>query len=118
MSKLPHPQRLKERSIANTLFRMDVRIYYGSQTGNTQELAERIFFYLSSHAVKTSLAPIVEADFNDDTVGLFVLCISTTGVGDPPADSKSFWRMIMKKDFLIRQIPKVKAIVFAMGDSR
>ena len=111
---------------------MNVRIHYGSQTGNTQELgkseeffriiiltlAERIFFYLTKHSVKTSLVPIVEADFNDDTVQLFILCISTTGVGETPADSKSFWRMIMKKDFSIRQIPKVQAIVFAMGDSR
>ena len=97
---------------------MTVKIYFGSQTGNTQELAERIYFYLTKHAVESSLDEISKVDFDDESAELFVICISTTGVGDPPADSKSFWRMIMKKDFKIRQSPQVKAIVFAMGDSR
>lgn len=97
---------------------MTVKIYFGSQTGNTQELAERIYFYLTKHAVQSSLDEIAKIDFNDESVELFVICISTTGVGDPPADSKSFWRMMMKKDFKIRQSPQVKAIVFAMGDSK
>ena len=82
---------------------MTVKIYFGSQTGNTQELAERIYFYLTKHAVQSFLDEIAKIDFNDESVELFVICISTTGVGDPPADSKSFWRMMMKKDFKMKE---------------
>ena len=57
-----------------------VNIYYGSQTGNTFELAERIFYLFRTHCVPVTINPIKEINLelkNQDSIN--VICVSTTG---------------------------------------
>ena len=65
-------------------FRMRVKIYFGSQTGNSFELAQRIEFMLRLETIMTvDLSPIQTFDFDRPCVkeDLFIFCVSTTGQG-------------------------------------
>ena len=64
-----------------------IEIYYGSQTGNSFELAQRIEFMIRRETeLEVDLSPIDAFDF--EHADLFIFCLSTTGQGDPPDDSK------------------------------
>ena len=60
-----------------------IEIYYGSQTGNTLELAQRIFFLFRTRGATVSIGPlgnILESGRSEDD-SLKVICVSTTGQG-------------------------------------
>ena len=66
-----------------------IRIYFGSQTGNSFELATRIeYLFRLNSTFKVGLYAINDFDFiNKPAKGdFFIFCVSTTGQGDPPDD--------------------------------
>jgi sulfite reductase (NADPH) flavoprotein alpha-component len=104
---------------------MKILIYFGSQTGNSFELATRIdFFFRLNSNIPVSLFPINRFDFNSSASSnaestkqqqFNIFCISTTGQGDPPDDSRDFWENLMKPNlnFNFNQ----NFCLFALGDS-
>lgn len=75
-------------------------ILYGSQTGNSQDLAERIWRKVKRHGLNTQLSSFDNFDLNnlfqEESV---LLCVcSTTGQGDVPDNMSKFWRFIMRKN--------------------
>ncbi|CAG9763746.1 unnamed protein product [Ceutorhynchus assimilis] len=76
-----------------------ISIFYGSQTGNAQDLAERMWreskrFYFQS-SVK-ALDDYNVAEIVDERCALFVC--STTGQGEEPDNMKMFWKFLLKKN--------------------
>lgn len=79
-----------------------VLIAYGSQTGNAQDLAERVWRRVrqQNHQGPVHLSSCDNLDMNkllDDTSVVFVCVCSTTGQGDVPDNMAKFWRTIMHK---------------------
>lgn len=97
-------------------------ILYGSQTGNAQDIAERVWRKCKYYNINVEL-------FSFDTFDLkklkqnkkdefMMLCVcSTTGQGDTPDNMVTFWNKIMKKSFDIELINKLEFGVIGLGDS-
>ena len=97
---------------------MNIQIYYGSQTGNSFELAQRIeFMFRLETKENVSLCPVGTFNFEKEPKSddFFIFCVSTTGQGDPPDDSKSFWVKLMSNDLTFNFGSRFT--FFAMGDS-
>ena len=98
---------------------MKILIYFGSQTGNSFELATRIdYFFRLNSDVDVELRPINLFDFtkkNESETYFNIICISTTGQGDPPDDSREFWETLMSPDLQFTFTEEFS--LFAMGDS-
>ena len=63
---------------------MNIQIYYGSQTGNSFELAQRIEFMFRLETKETvTLCPISTFNFEKEPKpdDFFIFCVSTTGQG-------------------------------------
>lgn len=74
-------------------------ILYGSQTGNAQDLAERIWreskrFYFRSTLNSLDEYNILEL-INEKCV---VFVCSTTGQGEEPDNMKGFWKFLLRKN--------------------
>ncbi|QSS65851.1 electron transfer flavoprotein beta-subunit [Histoplasma capsulatum] len=93
-------------------------ILYGSETGNSQDvaeelghLAERLHFL--AHVCE--LNAILPESLNDYDVTIFA--ISTTGQGDIPANARSFWRSLLLKKLPPTFLCGVNFALFGLGDS-
>ena len=74
-----------------------VLVLYGSETGNSQDVAERIV----REAKLKHYAPILMSMESYDIKTLpnescVVFVTSTTGQGEEPRNMKSFWRLILQ----------------------
>jgi len=87
-----------------------IGIFYGSSTGNTEFIAEKIEKHLSDYDVEM---------FNVDSAGkeevekcdYLILGTSTWGVGDLQDDWESFLKILLETD-----ISKKKTALFGLGD--
>jgi sulfite reductase alpha subunit-like flavoprotein len=94
-------------------------ILYGSQTGNSQDLSERIWRkakYLKLTAHLRSFDRFDLTKLNNDKVKLLCVC-STTGQGDVPDNMTKFWRKIMKKNIPNDSLQNVEFCIIGLGDS-
>ncbi|KAF7269761.1 hypothetical protein GWI33_017217 [Rhynchophorus ferrugineus] len=95
-----------------------ISILYGSQTGNAQDLAERIWreskrFYFQSRVGTLDdydVAHITEANC------LIIVC-STTGQGEEPDNMKKFWKFLLRKSLPTNLLRDVRVAVLGLGDS-
>lgn len=88
----------------------NIGIYYGSTTGNTQDLAERIAKALDVKAADLHDVSSAAADFNPYNVVLFGS--STMGMGDLQDDWESFIDDVKDAD-----LSGKKVALFGCGDS-
>lgn len=76
-----------------------IAVLYGSQTGNAQEMAERIWRDSKRFYFRTAIKPLDDYDvlelINEQCV---IFVCSTTGQGEEPDNMKSFWRFMLKKN--------------------
>ncbi|GAQ81743.1 NADP/FAD dependent oxidoreductase [Klebsormidium nitens] len=93
-------------------------ILYASQTGNAQDVAERI----AREASRRRYAPLVlSMDCCDPTLlahsttAIFVA--ATTGQGDPPDNMRAFWRFLLRKSLPPACLQHLRYAVFGLGDS-
>lgn len=90
-----------------------VLIAYGSQLGNTEEIAHILFdkLVIKDKFIKelNELDP-VELDDYDYVI---IMC-STTGDGDVPDNASRFWRKLKRYQ---HQLPQVKYILIGFGDT-
>lgn len=83
----------------------NLTILYGSQTGNAQDVAERIWRESKTYYF-TGMCKSMD-DYNVTNLineRLIVFVCSTTGQGEEPDNMKCFWKFLLKKslpsDFL------------------
>ncbi|PGH34054.1 hypothetical protein GX50_03110 [[Emmonsia] crescens] len=93
-------------------------ILYGSETGNSQDvadelgrLAERLHF--STHVCE--LNSIKAESLNEYDVTIFA--VSTTGQGDFPANARVFWKSLLPKKLPPTFLHGVNFSLFGLGDS-
>ena len=95
-----------------------VLVLYGSETGNSQDVAERIV----REAKLKHYAPILMSMESYDIKTLpnescVVFVTSTTGQGEEPRNMKSFWRFLLRKSLSETSLMNVSYCVFGLGDS-
>jgi sulfite reductase alpha subunit-like flavoprotein len=95
-----------------------VLVLYGSETGNSQDVAERIV----REAKLKHYAPILMSMDCYDVKTLpnescVVFVTSTTGQGEEPRNMKSFWRFLLRRSLSETSLTNVSYCVFGLGDS-
>jgi len=92
-----------------------IPIFWGSQTGNAEALAQRCADALKKAERPTRQAPLNDARPIDlpDASALFVT--STFGDGDPPDNARLFWEALEKPD--APRLDGLRFGVLALGDS-
>ena len=97
----------------------NIVILYGSQTGNSQDLAERIWRKLKYSDLNPKLSSFDKFDLSklaDPNLLLICVC-STTGQGDYPDNMALFWRSIMRKGIPSDFLNQLDFCVVGLGDS-
>lgn len=97
----------------------NIVILYGSQTGNSQDLAERIWRKLKYSDLNPKLSSFDKFDLSklaDPNLLLICVC-STTGQGDYPDNMAFFWRSIMRKGIPSDFLNQLDFCVVGLGDS-
>jgi pyruvate dehydrogenase (NADP+) len=93
-------------------------ILYGSETGNTQALAETLAAELSRRGVRVTPLAMDDYDFQNLPQEASVYClISTVGQGEFPDNSKEFMKSLLSKDLPKDYLKDTKFSVFGLGDS-
>lgn len=93
-------------------------VLYASQTGNAQDVAERIGREAERQHLNTLVMPMNmyhPSKLSTETVVIFVA--STTGQGDPPDTMKGFWNHLLRRNLDSRWLDGLKYAVFGLGDS-
>ncbi|KAF8782796.1 NADPH-dependent diflavin oxidoreductase 1-like [Argiope bruennichi] len=95
-----------------------VLILFGTQTGNSEDVADRILRYLKRMHIKAQVV-----DINEYTVtnlvneSLVIFVCSTTGNGEFPDNMKSFWKFLLRKNLPSNSLCQLNFCVFGLGDS-
>lgn len=84
-------------------------ILYGSQTGNAQDVSERIWreskrFYFTG-SVKAMDDYNVQDLINEKCV---IFVCSTTGQGDEPDNMQTFWKFLLRKSLPANSLSNLK----------
>ena len=95
-----------------------VLVLYGSETGNAQDVAERVV----REAKLKHYAPVLMTMEGYDVRTLprercVVFVTSTTGQGDEPRNMKSFWRFLLRRSLSATSLTNMSYAVFGLGDS-
>ncbi|WIA13190.1 hypothetical protein OEZ85_006782 [Tetradesmus obliquus] len=93
-------------------------ILYGSQTGNAQDVAERVAREARLLLFAPSIMPMDAYPLQHlPDEKLVVLVTATTGQGDPPDNMRKFWRMLLRKNLPGDLLAGLQYAVFGLGDS-
>ncbi|OJJ48901.1 hypothetical protein ASPZODRAFT_149879 [Penicilliopsis zonata CBS 506.65] len=93
-------------------------ILYGSETGNSQEVAEELGALAERLHFTTHVAELDSIKVGAlHTYTLTVFVVSTTGQGDFPANARSFWRSLLLKRLPGTFLSGVRFTLFGLGDS-
>lgn len=102
---------------------MKLIILYGSQSGNAQDLAERIWRQAKYYGVEeTSLSSMDQFSLSSETLSdsgslrLLFVC-STTGQGEVPDNMTNFWKFIMRRSVQSDIFTSIKFSTIGLGDS-
>eukprot|EP00878_Enallax_costatus_P037405 GHUV01042247.1.p3 GENE.GHUV01042247.1~~GHUV01042247.1.p3 ORF type:complete len:124 (+),score=30.24 GHUV01042247.1:1675-2046(+) len=93
-------------------------ILYGSQTGNAQDVAERVAREARLLLYAPSIMPMDAYPMQllpEERFAVFVT--STTGQGDPPDNMRKFWKLLLRKNLPPSILSGVNYAVFGLGDS-
>lgn len=93
-------------------------VLYGSETGNSQDVAERVV----RESKLRHYSPVLMAMESYDvrllpSERLVIFVASTTGQGDEPRNMKSFWRFLLRRSLTASALAKLSFAVFGLGDS-
>ncbi|XP_056647644.1 NADPH-dependent diflavin oxidoreductase 1 isoform X1 [Diorhabda sublineata] len=95
-----------------------ITVLYGSQTGNAQDLAERIWRESKRYYFLSSVKPLDDYNIVNlvNETCVIIVC-STTGEGDEPDNMKKFWRFLLRKNLSPNSLSNLRFAVFGLGDS-
>lgn len=92
-----------------------LRILIGTTTGNTQYVAEEAQYQLSQAGVEAVLLPMDDLDATVfDGGGEYLVCVSTYGYGDVPANAKRLYESLVKAR---PDLSRVRYGLISLGDS-
>ena len=93
-------------------------ILFGSQTGTSQDLAERIWKKAKSNNLSAIISSFDKFNLENLNEETFLLCVcSTTSDGVEPDNMQKFWKVAMRKSFPKDFMSLVKFAVVGLGDS-
>lgn len=95
-----------------------ILVLYATQTGNAQDVAERVGREAARHHFK----PVVESMHLYDPSKLpqekfAIFVVSTTGQGDPPESMRVFWKFLLRRSLGPHWLESTLFSVFGLGDS-
>eukprot|EP00884_Botryococcus_braunii_P004440 jgi/Botrbrau1/13998/Bobra.150_1s0009.1 len=97
---------------------MSLLILYASQTGNAQDVAERVSREAKARHFVARIFPMDTFNVACLPEEPFVVFIaSTTGQGDPPNNMLHFWRFLLRKSLPANSLINMHYAVFGLGDS-
>ncbi|KAI1422402.1 hypothetical protein F5Y12DRAFT_717418 [Xylaria sp. FL1777] len=101
-----------------TLDHRSLLILYGSETGNSEECAGDIERLARRLHFRTLLEEMNEVELSDLLQHpLVIFVVSTTGQGDLPKNSRSFWKSLLRKRLPPNCLRQVNFTTFGLGDS-
>ena len=92
-----------------------ISIFFGTETGNAQELAEKSAEILNSKNHETRVLNLEDtspSDLGDTEFALFF--VSTWGEGDPPLDAEDFFESLKNHD---SNLNNLRYGIMGLGDS-
>ncbi|ESZ94489.1 hypothetical protein SBOR_5137 [Sclerotinia borealis F-4128] len=93
-------------------------ILYGSETGNSQDVAEELGRIAERLHFMTRVSELDLIDIRELSKYDFVIfTISTTGQGEFPKNSRKFWNNLLKKRLPPNYLSHVNFTTFGLGDS-
>ncbi|CBQ70158.1 related to NADPH-dependent FMN and FAD containing oxidoreductase (NR1) [Sporisorium reilianum SRZ2] len=93
-------------------------ILYMTQTGTSQDLAQRIARHAQRKRFSVTVADVAEYDAAD-LVGepLVLFLVSTTGQGEFPTTARAFWHFLLRKGIPEDILADVHFAAFGLGDT-
>lgn len=107
---------LEAQEIVEKVITKEVTILFGSQTGNSQALAEKLSKNLQAENFNVTLTSM--SDFKPNSlkkIDNLLLIVSTQGEGDPPDTAIPFYEFLFGKR--APQLENLQYSVLALGDS-
>ncbi|APA08804.1 hypothetical protein SS1G_02596 [Sclerotinia sclerotiorum 1980 UF-70] len=93
-------------------------ILYGTETGNSQDVAEELGRVIERLHFMTRVCEMDEVDIKELLKYQFVIfTISTTGQGEFPKNSRKFWNSLLRKRLPPNCLSHVNFTTFGLGDS-
>lgn len=93
-------------------------ILYGSETGNAEEVAFKLYQQFSRHGHRFSISSIDDYDVSFlPSEKLIVWVVATAGEGEVPSSMKKFWKFLLRKNLSTESLQGVSCAVFGLGDS-
>ncbi|RAL58837.1 hypothetical protein DID88_009147 [Monilinia fructigena] len=93
-------------------------ILYGSETGNSQDVAEELGRVMEKLHFMTRVTEMDLADIRElSKYTLVIFTISTTGQGEFPKNSRQFWNRLLRKRLPPNCLSHVNFTTFGLGDS-
>lgn len=92
-----------------------VTVIYGTESGNSEELAEQLFKSAKQKGFKPRISNMADAKVADlKDAGSLLVVVSTWGDGDPPEAAEEFYNELMSTDV---SLEGVEFSVCALGDT-
>jgi len=95
---------------------LEVTVLFGTDTGNSKRLAERLTAKLKEHGIKAICSSMDQFKPQElKKVRILLIVVSTHGEGDPPDNALSFYEFLHS-----RKAPRLEGVQFsvlALGDS-
>ncbi|CAB1101933.1 unnamed protein product [Ectocarpus sp. CCAP 1310/34] len=96
--------------------RLDV--FYGSETGTAQEVAEYVAAMAGRRGFDTAAASLDSVPISQALeCSLAVFVVSTTGDGDVPNNMSTFWRFLLRRGLPKDCLASMRFAIFGLGDS-
>lgn len=90
-------------------------VLYGTESGNSEELAEQVFKSAKQKGFKPTIANMADTKVDDlKSVENLLVVVSTWGDGEPPEAAESFYNELMSSDV---SLSGVNFSVCALGDT-
>lgn len=95
-----------------------LKILYGSQTGNAEDLAKRVGYIAKQKGYRVLVKPMDDFPLKLLTKQHVILFVcSTTGHGQEPENMKNFFNFIRRRDLPLGCLNAIKFAVYGLGDS-
>lgn len=95
-----------------------ISILYGTQTGNSIDVAKRIGREAKSRRWIPMIRSLQEVDVSTLSIVQFAIFVTaTTGQGNVPDKMKTFWRHLFRKSLKTDILKGLRFAVFGLGDS-
>lgn len=90
-----------------------IAVLFGSQTGNAQDVAERIWRDSKRFYFRTTIKPLNDYNvLNLENEACVIFICSTTGQGEEPDNMKAFWRFMLKRNLSVTLLNNLRFVTF------